>query len=72
MGSNSHKTRSLQELLKYSDIYEFNEVPTNQDIDKMSDLVMAYIAKGDVVRDEIKKRALQLYLEAMQIKSLIQ
>jgi len=73
MGSNSHKTSSLQGVvMQYSNIYEFNEVPTDEDINMMVELTIAYIEEGDVMRNKIKKRAALLCEEAQKIKNLIQ
>lgn len=71
MGSNSHKTLSLQVLLQYSNPYEYSEVPSNEDIDAMIDLTMSYIEQGESLRSIIKKRAFQLCIEAQKLKDVI-
>ena len=72
MGSNSHKTSSLQGgVLQYSNIYEFCEVPTDEDMNQMIELTLAYIEQGERLRNKIKTRASHLCEEAQKIKTLI-
>lgn len=71
MGSNSHKTFSLQQLLQYENIEEFNEIPTVEESEKMIELAFSYIAKGGHLREKIKGRSLELYYEARTMKKLI-
>ncbi len=71
MGSNSHKTTSLQHLLQYSFIHEFNEVPTNKEIDQMIDLALSYYNQGIALRNSIKNRTLQLCNETQKIIDIV-
>ena len=55
LGSNSHKTRSLQEILEYDDITEYNAIPTDSDVIAISKKAKLIIQKGNGLRDQIKK-----------------
>lgn len=67
MGSNSHKTHSLQKLLNYNEINEFSEIPSEDTILQISQLVICYIDGGDVLRSKIKKRTYELSQEASKL-----
>jgi polysaccharide pyruvyl transferase WcaK-like protein len=70
MGSNSHKTWSLQALLEYDKIMEYDSVPSAEEIKKIVADTIKII--GDLeLRDKIKHRAKSLADEAMQMKNLI-
>lgn len=71
MGSNSHKNTSLQELLQYPNICEFNEVPTDDDIENMISLALRYVSDGEILRKKIKNHAFQLEQKAQLIANLI-
>jgi len=71
MSSNSHKTLSLQELLLYPNIKEYNVIPNDEDIDQMIGIVMQYVDNQYEIRDKIKNRAYELYNEARTMLDLI-
>ena len=58
-------------VLQYSNIYEFCEVPTDEDMNQMIELTLAYIEQGERLRNKIKTRASHLCEEAQKIKTLI-
>lgn len=68
MGSNSHKTRSLQNLLQYSSIYEFGAIPSHDEIERIVEIAMSRISES---RDNIKKRCKELCQEAETIVDLV-
>lgn len=53
MGSNSHKTESLQEMLGYEDIVEFGAMPSRQDISDIIKLSRDKLEQGEVLRRKI-------------------
>lgn len=71
MSSNSHKTESIQNLLNYNKVYEFNVVPDEIECEKILDLVEKYTNEGDALRKSIKNRAEQLSKQAILMKELI-
>lgn len=56
MSSNSHKTKSVQQLLEYENIIEFNEIPSDNEIHEMLNIGNDLIERGDKLRNKIKKR----------------
>lgn len=72
MSSNSHKTKSLQNLLHYKDDNEFNVIPQEEDIEQMVGIAMKYVNKQKEIRVTIKNRAYELYHEARKMIDLIQ
>ena len=72
MGSNSHKTNSLQHLLNYPDVKEYSVIPDENDIIEMTAKIMQYVNTQEVVRKRIKKRAYELYIESRTMLDLIQ
>lgn len=71
MGSNSHKTYSLQMLLQYQHPYEYNVIPSDEEIELMIKKANEYIQEGQVLRDTIKKRCLSLCQEVKTSIELI-
>lgn len=71
MSSNSHKTRSVQMILEYSDVKEYPVIPTPKDVDDILDDAIAKLQKGDELRKKIKERARILSNEARSLKDLI-
>jgi polysaccharide pyruvyl transferase WcaK-like protein len=53
MGSNSHKTESLQEMLGYEHIVEFGASPSQQDVSDIVKLSLEKIGQGDELRRKI-------------------
>ena len=60
MSSNSHKTKSIQELLMYKKIKEFSEIPNDKEIFDMLELGEELINQGTELRMKIKKRCKEL------------
>lgn len=71
MGSNSHKTYSLQNLLDYPDVKEYNVIPCEKDIREMTAKTLQYVHTQEEVRKRIKERAYNLYLESRTMLDLI-
>lgn len=71
MSSNSHKTRSLQELLEYENIKEFNVLPSDDEIQEMCNMVLYYLNNMDITRERIQKKAFDIYKQARTMKDLI-
>lgn len=70
MGSNSHKTWSLQSLLEYENVVEYDPVPSDDEIQEIVSDTLRYI--GDTkMRIKIKNRAKVLSDEALTMKDLI-
>ncbi len=71
MGSNSHKTWSLQSLLEYDDVIEYNPVPSKTEIAQIiSDALK--VANDNVLRNKIRARAKALGEQAIKMKDLIE
>jgi polysaccharide pyruvyl transferase WcaK-like protein len=68
MSSNSHKTKSLQELLEYDDIVEFNVVPDDEECKKIIEKALSLNEQGYELRNKIKKRAKELSDKAKEMK----
>lgn len=71
MSSNSHKTRSLQVLLEYDNVYEYPVLPESDDRKRIIDDTAKIINQGDDLRTKIKLRSKILCDKAETIKSLI-
>lgn len=71
MSSNSHKTRSVQELLKYDEIKEYNVLPNEDEINEIIKKAREDIEKGEDLRKRIKKRCLKLSEETIKQKELL-
>lgn len=71
MGSNSHKTRSLQELLQYDFVHEYDVLPNEDEVEKMIGQAKKEIAEGEGLRERIKNRCYELRNAAMEIADLI-
>lgn len=72
MGSNSHKTYSLQSLLNYPDVKEYSVIPSELEIKEMTGIALQYVNNQEEVRKRIKGRAFELYEEARTMLDLIQ
>lgn len=70
MGSNSHKTWSLQKLLNYENVKEFNAIPTDKDITDIIDSAIKLI-DNESMRQKIKSRAKELSDKAKTIEKLV-
>lgn len=54
MSSNSHKTRSLQELLGYEEAYEFSVLPNYNEIQEIVEIAERNIQSGEELRNKIE------------------
>lgn len=71
MASNSHKTKSLQELLKYENVVEYPVLPSDEEIMSIVQDTSIVIQGGDESRDKIRNRAKELCDNAQTISELI-
>ena len=71
MGSNSHKTRSVQELLEYKNIKEYNVLPDKAECDKIIANAKAKLEQGEKLRQQIKNTCKLLSQKAASQKNLI-
>ena len=71
MGSNSHKTWSLQSLLEYDNVIEYSPIPNEIEIAQIiSDALK--VANDNVLRSKIRARAKALGEQAIKMKDLIE
>ena len=70
MSSNSHKTKSVQEILEYQDICEFSVIPSDKEIDEMVKLAEAR-ANDKALRKKIKNRCKYLSEETKKQKEVL-
>lgn len=68
MSSNSHKTKSLQELLEYEFVHEYYVLPSDSEIKEMVEKTYDSIAAGKSLRDKIQKRCLKLKEMALKME----
>ena len=71
MSSNSHKTRSIQDLLQYDNAKEFNVLPDENERKQIIERAKEVIGKGEILRNKIKERCLQLSNETMKQQELL-
>ena len=71
MSSNSHKTKSVQEILNYDKIKEFNVLPNDEEIKSIISLSKEKINGGLELRNKIKERCKYLSEETIKQKDLI-
>ena len=71
LGSNSHKTLSLQHQLGYRDPMEFPAIPAASDIEAIVERTRHSIAQGPALRAEINSIVATLAREAMSVAELI-
>lgn len=70
MSSNSHKTKSLQELLEYDILKEFSCMPSEEEMEEIIHLGKKYLSDLRI-REKIKHRAKYLFDEARTIQDLV-
>ena len=70
MGSNSHKTKSLQELLQYDDIEEFNLAPNEEECERIIDKAKRAMSQPEL-RTKIQARTFELSREAMKLAEVV-
>ncbi len=71
MSSNSHKTKSLQELLEYDEVIEYSVVPDDNECDKIVTHALKLASQGSNLRDKIRNRAKLLCDESRKMKENI-
>ena len=70
MSSNSHKTRSIQELLNYKEIKEYNLVPNDEECNLILRDALLKIEQAGL-RDRIKERAYVLNIQAKELANIV-
>ena len=71
MSSNSHKTKSVQEILEYDEIKEFSVIPDEKEIQQMMIMAKQKLIAGQELRVKIQKRCKHLSDETKkQIKMI--
>ncbi len=68
--SNSHKTRSLQELLGYEDIREYSEHPTPHECEEVASHVRSAVDQGESMRNKIIADVKRLSAEAWRLPTV--
>jgi polysaccharide pyruvyl transferase WcaK-like protein len=71
LGSNSHKTRSLQEVLEYENVVEFSAYPSLQECQEILKMAQAVLEKGQERRNEIITVVQKLATEAETVVNFI-
>ena len=71
MSSNSHKTKSVQEILEYDNIEEFSVVPTEREINQMLELAQQKLNQGAKLRKKIKNCCKKLSDQTLRQKELL-
>ena len=71
LGANSQKNRSLQTTLEYDSPYEYNAVPTKDDICSIIKETQKFINQGEHLRNKISERAKVLGDMASNIAEVI-
>ena len=71
MGSNSHKTLSIQDVLDYDEVIEFGANPTDSEIDKIIDLAKIKLDQGAGLRNKIIQTVNELSSTASLINEMI-
>lgn len=67
LSSNSHKTYSLQQLLQYQDIHEYNLIYSENEYAQIMDMSASYLHQGEELRKVIKNRCYTLSIETKQL-----
>jgi polysaccharide pyruvyl transferase WcaK-like protein len=70
-GSNSHKTRSLQSVLRYAEVREFTHAPTPAEIPDIVDTAKNLLAEGMDARGRIEAVASERQLQAMEVLTVL-
>lgn len=71
MTSNSHKTKSVQMILKYDDICEFSVLPNVHECEQIINFAKQKVEQGELLRLRIQKRCEELANEVSKIKELL-
>lgn len=71
MSSNSHKTKSLQELLEYDFVHEYYVLPSDEEIDDMAKRTRILVEQGDNLRKTIQDRSYNLSIKAERMADIL-
>jgi polysaccharide pyruvyl transferase WcaK-like protein len=72
LGADSHKTRSIQEVLRYETKMQFSALPDEQEVEKICELAERYLSRGDSLRSDIRSTAKECAESARRIVDLIE
>jgi polysaccharide pyruvyl transferase WcaK-like protein len=71
MGSNSHKTFSLQDVLGYESIVEYSAIPTSNEVDEIVEKTREALFSGSDLRDKISCRVKVLSQKSESLNEFI-
>lgn len=71
LGSNSHKTYSLQEVLEYKNPVEFSAFPTEEECEQIFSMSLDYINQGKSFRTSIKQVSRKRAADSKKITEVI-
>ena len=71
LGADSHKTRSLQGMLEYTDVRTFADKPSDKEIDEIIDLSSDYLEQNDMIRSRVKDLARGYERDALRLQDII-
>jgi polysaccharide pyruvyl transferase WcaK-like protein len=72
LGSNSHKTRSLQEVLEYDAVREWPAIPSKEDCYEILCMAHKVLEAGEVLRARIKSVSKKRSIETKKLLEIIQ
>ena len=71
LGADSHKTRSIQDVLQYETKMQFSALPDEKEVEEICELTEQYLARGDSLRSSIRSTAKECAESARRIVDLI-
>ena len=72
LGSNSHKTRSIQEVLEYDEVREFPLWLSDESIESIMALCRTHLDAGQTLRDRLRQTARKRARQAGELPSFIE
>ncbi|WP_292375921.1 polysaccharide pyruvyl transferase family protein [Methanosarcina sp. UBA411] len=72
LGSNSHKTKSLQKVLEYKEIEEFSAIPSEEECNAIIERAKSILVNEKEIRENIKKVVEKREEEAKKIVNIIE
>jgi hypothetical protein len=72
LGADSHKTRSIQDVLRYETKTQFSALPDEQEVEEICDLAERYLSRGDSLRSDIRTTAKECAESARRVVDLIE
>jgi polysaccharide pyruvyl transferase WcaK-like protein len=72
LGADSHKTRSIQEVLQYETKTQFSALPDDQEVEEICELAERYLSRGDSLRSSIRSTAKECAESARRVVDLIE